>query len=465
MKKLILFATLLLAFSLVQAKTLYVDASTGSDSTTYDANSSSQPWASLGRAVWGSTSRTSPNSQQAARAADVVIVRAGTYTTNQGIGSRYIPIYNPVNSGSAGSPITFRAEGNVILASPTSSAGEPIVGAYDNSHIVWDGFILDERNINTTPDTGPVVIWTSDNITIQNFTIRSVTAGWHDNHNAIRVESSRDSLVRNNTIYGNRNADGNTNGSAIMTYTSSNITFEYNDISESNGGIFIKGHNIGPFTIRNNYIHDIDVAAVTFGTVGSAGVLAYQNIIRDSFIGYQFVGYDSSNPANIDVVNNTIYNCVSGFALMPGTSGYRDIVIANNLVVGGTRAIQAEDISNIPGTTFRYNMYYNNGSQARVYYQNYSSSGWQSSFNQDVTGSQFTNPQLSDVSANNLTLSSNSPALNAGVDMLNLLSSGTNASINIGARVSSNDVIGASGAAPDTQPTVANSPPSSPFLY
>jgi len=43
---------LLLALSFpVAAKNLYVDASSGDDSVTYTANSSSNPWRSIGRAA------------------------------------------------------------------------------------------------------------------------------------------------------------------------------------------------------------------------------------------------------------------------------------------------------------------------------------------------------------------------------------------------------------------------------
>src|SRR5690606_5256223 len=107
------------------AKELYVDVSNGDDAISYADNNASNPWSSLGRAVWGSMNRGNPNSSQAAQAGDVVIVRAGTYSTNQGTGERYDPIYNPVNNGRSGTPITIRADGAVSLRSNTNTVGEP----------------------------------------------------------------------------------------------------------------------------------------------------------------------------------------------------------------------------------------------------------------------------------------------------------------------------------------------------
>jgi hypothetical protein len=60
-----------------------------------------------------------------------VIVRAGTYNASTGSSDDSVPIYNPVNSGTSGSPIVFRAEGDVILTSNTNTEGEGLIGAHD----------------------------------------------------------------------------------------------------------------------------------------------------------------------------------------------------------------------------------------------------------------------------------------------------------------------------------------------
>jgi hypothetical protein len=469
MKKLLIFISLCFAFSVAQAKMLYVDNSTGNDSTTYEANSSTNPWASLGRAAWGSTSISNQNSSQAARAGDTVVVRSGNYNVSSGTGERYIPVYNPANSGTSSNPIVFRAESNVVLSSNTNTVGEPLIGTFDRDYIVWDGFILDERNINTKADTGPVVVWNSGNVTIQNLTVRGITSGWNDNHNAIRLERSHDVLIRNNTLYGNRNAGGNRNGSSIMMYYTNDIIVENNDISDSGGGIFVKGENSGPVTIRYNYLHNLDSEGIAIGVLGTAsaqnGGRIYQNIIRDSNNGVTFIGYTGYSPANVDIVNNTIYNCSNGgIFIKPSTNGYRDIVLKNNLVVGNTVGIQGEDISDISSMSFSHNLYYNNRTHSRISYTNYGFSAWQSSFNKDSVGSDDANPQFASTSENSFTLESGSPAINAGVDILNILGRGTSSNITMGARITGNEVIGVGGTSTPTS-IPSSAAPSPAILY
>jgi hypothetical protein len=460
MKRLIFCSLLCLTASVAQAKTLYVDANNGNDNTSYAANSSQNPWASIGRAAWGSTSIATPNTRQAARAGDVVIVRSGTYRATSGTNERYIPIYNPVNSGTNNSPIVFRAEGEVTLSSDTSTEGEPLIGTYDKSFIVWDGFTLDERNINTKSDTGPIVVWESNNITLQNLTVRGITSSWNDNHNAIRIERARDVTVRNNFLSGTRNVGYNKNASSVMLYYSNDIIVENNTIFDSATGVFIKGANGGPVTVRNNYFYDLDKEAVALGGIGTQseqfGAKIYQNIVRDSEAGITFIGYDRYSPANVDVVNNTIYNCsLGGILLKPNTTGYRDLVFANNVFVGNSRGIQGEDISDLSAITFHNNLYYDNDVVARIAYDDYPSlSSWQSTFNQDTAGSLSADPEFTNTAGNSFSVSGGSVILDAGVDILNLQGEGTGSPINLGARVTGSESIGASTAI--TQPTAIN---------
>ena len=70
---------LLLLSASIDAKTLYVNGTTGNDATTYESNSASTPWKSIARAAWGSTNYTSPNASQAAKPGDVVLISAGIY--------------------------------------------------------------------------------------------------------------------------------------------------------------------------------------------------------------------------------------------------------------------------------------------------------------------------------------------------------------------------------------------------
>ncbi|WP_156762728.1 right-handed parallel beta-helix repeat-containing protein [Woeseia oceani] len=441
-----LFVAMMLGATGIQSKELYVDGANGDDSVSYAQNSASSPWSTLGRAMWGSTNINSPNAGQAAQAGDTVIVRAGVYATTQGTGERYEPIYNPVNDGRPGDPITIRAEGVVSLQSNTSTIGEPIIGTLNRQYIVWDGFYIDEINVDTKADTGPVVVWGSSNITIQNLTVRGKTVNWGDNHSAIRIEYSTDSLIRSNHLFENRGASNQYNGSAIILYDSSGIVMEHNEIHDSQGGIFIKGAYGGTanhrITVRYNLLYNLGVG-ITHGIVNDAGTAfgarTYQNIVHNSGSGIVFIGYNGSSPANIDVTNNTLYANNLGIHVKPGTSGYRDVVIRNNIILDSSYGIQGEDVTDVSNITFSNNIYSSVGTLARIAYANHSLSSWQSNFNQDLVGSMQSDPMLVNAAGGNFRLSGASPALNAGLDILNMFGGGA---INLGAYVTGDEVIG-----------------------
>ena len=135
-------AMILLYSASSAAKTLYVDANAGSDSTTYASNGPTSPWASIGRAPRGEVQVERPRTQVKPTGWRHRHRASSTYTT-AGTDARYLPAYNPVNSGSAGNPITFEADGAVTLR--YSSGTGPVIGAYERNYITWRGFRVDER--------------------------------------------------------------------------------------------------------------------------------------------------------------------------------------------------------------------------------------------------------------------------------------------------------------------------------
>ncbi len=440
---------LLLIGLAAQAKDLYVDVASGNDNVSYSQNDANNPWASLGRAVWGSTDRSNPSSSQAAQAGDTVIVRAGTYSTDQGVGSRANPIYNPVNNGSAGNPITIRANGSVTLQSATSGPGEPIIGAFDRQHIVWDGFIIDEVNVHTAADTGPVVVWESDNITLQNLIVTGFNRGWADNHNAIRLEHTNNILIRNNILRGYREPQSGMNASIITAYYTAAAQIENNDLSDGNTGIFIKGLNTGPIIIRYNRISNVG-NAIQFGGIGTSegsnGAIAYSNVITDAWAGFAFIGYDNVSPANVTIANNTIVSvcCTDGGAILlrPDPAGYRNLRFYNNIIADSHNGISAwhNDLSD---TTFAHNNYDSVMTVAYIGYSNLSFSNWQRDFGKDVVGSSVSPSRFVDADTGDYHLSTSSTLLNAGRDYLDLDGDGsTTDAISMGAFAIGNEIIG-----------------------
>jgi hypothetical protein len=466
-----LFVSLILCFSAwqVHSKVLYVDGSNGDDSINYDNNSASTPWQSLGRAVWGSHSNTSANRAEAARAGDTVMVAAGVYNTNSATDARYIPIYNPANSGTEDAPITFVGNGRVELRSNQSTGRQPILGTHDRSHIVWDGFIINEEYVPTRADTGPVVVWESNNVTLQNLHVIGQIQNWGDNHNGIRLEYTDNIVLKNNRVEGFRES----HGSCITTYRTGQLLIENNELSDADDAIFIKGVNDGPVTIRNNLVTDTK-NGIMFGGIGLSGQMSYvyQNVVLNSSLGgIIFIGYDSITPAHVTVANNTIDSAAlnsdgGGILLRPEYRGYRDLIFKNNIVTNSSAGVtiwSTDFNNNTNATNFSHNNYYNNSRVASIGYQDYSLNGWSSTFNKDNDGTTTIDPNYR--SAGDFRLSTDSELINAGEDILDLDNDGsTTDPITMGAYITGDEVIGRTNETPPKDAS-EDTPPSAPFLF
>ncbi len=415
------------------ANELFVDGSIGNDSTSYADNSASTPWATIGRAAWGSTNRNSPNPGEAAQPGDTVTVMAGTYVATQMPNSRQIPSWNPANSGTPGYPIVFRAVGEVILQSVLGGANGPVIGAFQRNYIIWDGFFVDEPNIETRADTGPVVIWASDNVIIQNLEIRGKTAQWEDNHNAIRLEWATNSVVRGNKIYGIRRIGGvNRNAAAIMAYDSNNIMIESNEIFDSYDAMYIKNQN-NNFVIRHNLVYDIEGPGLRLSQIGcsaTAGALIYRNVFRNNAVGVSFspIESDGHNEPyctapyvnNIRLVNNTIVDNTLGITIKGSNLNLNgDVLIENNIVTGSGTGLNSEASSIGPAFTIQNNLYFGNDEYGRLGSSGIGLTGMQSAFGID-SGSFEANPLFAEEAGDDFRLRAGSPAINAGIDVMDL---------------------------------------------
>ncbi|HWR97507.1 MAG TPA: right-handed parallel beta-helix repeat-containing protein [Candidatus Methanoperedens sp.] len=464
---------LLLLPSAVEAKMLYVDGASGNDAVSYANNSPSQPWRTLGRAVWGQTTRpaTYPgaNASQAARAGDTVIVKEGVYTTAAGSGARNFPIYTPVNSGTAGSPIVITGERRVELRAEPGSPGGPIIGCYRSPHITWDNFYIDEQNISTVPDTGPVVAWDTTYCELRNLEIKSKTAQWNDNHPGIRVEYADYVTISNNKIYDVRGyfgARSHINCPGIQLYKSEHIVIENNEIFNSDAGIFIKSESWtktqGDITVRYNLLHDLaSTGIIVMAADGNPGGKVYQNVIRNCATGITFFGLLGADygpgPENVTVANNTIHNCsYAGLFLKSVINWSTGNRFWNNLITNSGYAVRADEetgegAARLIGSNFlssEHNSYNRVTRHANVAYTEYSLPQWKSSYRQDSSTptSSIADPLYFDSSNNDFRLRQGSPVMNAGVDILDLDNDGSSTDpVTIGAYVTGNEVIGLKG--------------------
>jgi hypothetical protein len=461
--KILLITIWLLIPCLSYAKTLYVNGGTGSDATNYDTNDAGHPWATIGRAVWGSTSAGSPSTDQAAKAGDTVLVSAGVYSsagtlTSCGSEGRYTPILEPANSGTSGSPITFRGVGVVELRSAATYVG-PIIGALNRNYITWENFYIDEANINSCSDTGPVTSFGSDYIKFLNLEIKSKTTAWVDNHNGIRLEDANYTEIRNCKIYdvGDNGGYGQ-NAAAVMLYDSNDTIIENNEFYHCGVGVFIKG--IHTYTqartiIRKNLIYTMGWTGLII--LGSDGALVYQNILRDNGIGVDMYALNGDHKNN-KVVNNTFVRATGtggggGHILTRGddANGYDGSIIQNNIFMTSSYGNVVTDVSygaSAPNITFEHNNYYDFTSSKFWYSEGADSktfAEWKTDFGKDdlAPDSITTDPLFVSAGSNNFKLQAGSPALTLGVDILDLDGdSATDDIIPAGAYITGNETIG-----------------------
>lgn len=468
----ILIAIALLSFFATPAisKTLYVDGAVGDDSVSYANNSADRPWRTIGRAAWGNTNRNSLNPSQAAQAGDTVIVRAGTYSTT-GTGNRWGVAYHTANSGRAGAPIVFQAEGTVVLT--LSSSRGPVIGAsgFDGprrDYITWRGFTVHEANAPSTADTGPVVLAGTVGSTIEDCVLDgNGDPGFNDNHPGVRIEGSHDVLVRNCRISNFRTGANANNGAGIQIYWSGNVTMEHNEIYNSGSGIFLKAPTGGTgfFNIRYNHIHNINQSGIAIHrspNPANMPINIYQNIVRHSGVCVSFWAFDqgSTDPRNAKVVNNTLYGCRIGIGVSANLVDNAGHVVRNNIIANSRDyAINFGGVaSNLASHRihFDHNLYSSYGTFAILHTSNRSLSSWKST-GQDAA-SRDANPMFVNAGGEDFRLQANSPARNIGIDILDLNRNGnTTDTITLGAYITGNEVIG-----PTTAPPAGSDVPAAP---
>ncbi|HRH26614.1 MAG TPA: right-handed parallel beta-helix repeat-containing protein [Parcubacteria group bacterium] len=466
---LFLFAFILLTTPFhVQAKDLYVDPN-GNDAVSYANNSASTPWRTIGRAAWGSTNREARNGSEAARAGDIVIVNAGTYT-GVGTNSRNEILYYQENNGTAGNPITFRANGTVNL---TQTGAGAMIGSYRRNYIVWDGFTINEATAASVADTGPVTVYECTGCVLQNLNINGNGDGngRMDNHNGIRIEASNNITIKNNRIQ-NVYTDHNVyNGACVMTYSSQGLTIENNHFSECGSGVFIKGGPFGSQITNTSYIRynlfenvyenrggDLSGGCIALHAgapySASAPILIYQNIMKNcGWAGVRIWAFDSTNPlnnpTNAKIFNNVIDNATNGIWVTGGLLTNAGHQFWNNIITNTTGDAIAF------GTTPSENVKSRFDSEHNLFYSN-------SSIAQDAPGTRYTlatwkatgqdsaspesvnaNPLFIGPSSNNYRLQSGSPASSLGRAIYGI-GGVTGAVIPVGAYITGSELIGIS---------------------
>jgi hypothetical protein len=422
--------------------TLYVNSATGSDVTTRAGNAIGTPWATVGRAVWGSATRATPDTGEAAQAGDIVIVAGGTYTSSEaGSAAREEPFYQPANSGTAGNPITFQTDGDVVAFVISSYVG-PQIGAYQREYIVWDGFTINEVDSTSAADTGPVVLWESEHCTVQNCIINGTTTAFGDNHNGVRIESCDDCHVVNCDISDIDDSIDSGNASCVTFYESTNCTVDRCTLSNATYGVFVKGANPGPVDIFRNLIHDCPIG-IKYDGIEAGGGDCHQNILYDCTAGFTLLTISGGNPhpQNVRIINNTIHSSGAGSrAFNPGgtdAAGWDGIEIKNNIVYEGQWIFESDTMSNatwlgVVGASpsaveIEHNVYNGETSVFGRVPSNQDYATWTAATGTDVASpaSSRSDPLFVDDTTRDYRLQSGSPARLSCPDILSLFGGGT----------------------------------------
>ena len=403
----LILITFVLASS-VEATVYYIDQNNPS-SNDQNIGTIDRPWKTITKA------------NQTLKAGDTVYIMAGTY-------SSYIA---PTKSGTSGSRITYKNYENDIVT--ISSAAYAIylsgknyitvqgINATSCRHFLW---IINGANYN---EIGNCSFDNNNN------------ADW--NHSVIH--NSQYNWIHDSQFSkgGSASSGGQDNGSVLDIgdeYDSSDNT-NYNLIEDC--VFFHGGHHVialmsSQNTIRNNYIHN---EAWTSGygnrnlySNAPSGVDG-KNVIEGNRWGYSATSVDDGDVGNVVLCSpynivryNSIYHS-SGYGLgMTGYSGFSNAVdnriynntfFNNGLSSGGAVYLTNEAGQSPTGNVFKNNLYYSNDG-GNYTGNRYSTQTYANEFtpgNPLFTNVSTTPPaDKTDQSVPDLTLTSGSPAINAG---------------------------------------------------
>jgi len=365
---------LLASLSASAQTTLYVNASSGNDNVLKANNSASTPWRTIGRAVWGSASRSAPNASEAAAAGDTVLVAGGTYTTNEVVNNRWGVVYNPVNNGAAGRYITVQCVGTCVLGA--QFANGPVIGAETRDYVKWYADIFQGHKwqitaygpqggnatatqVNTTPDTGPIVCHASTGCWVEGVDVDGgVQTDYTDNWNAFRIEQAPNSVVRNNNVHNFHNQTNSVNSTAFTLYGSPNSIVEHNTATNVVTGLIFKDTSFtytqSGVRVRFNKWDGVD-RCFEWSMTAEDRNYVYQNLCMNSGFGIYTTAGGLSNDW---IFNNTFYN-VPNAAVYPTSAGAGGR-FWNNIVMNAGRVVLVE-AGVMPGAgvlNFEHNVYW-----------------------------------------------------------------------------------------------------------
>lgn len=460
--------------------------------------SASACWKGLGRALWGSTTRSAPVSGEAAAAGDTVYVFGATYNDDNSLNCsptigtcRKTVLYEPTNSGSSGNYISIVCIGTCLVTAQDWNG--PAVGTASATYVKWyadvslgyswqlNGYSVSDDNasatqIDTTPDTG-VALCQGTGCWLEGFDIDGgPDMDVFDNYTGIRVELCTSCRIRNNRIRSIHAPQSH--GVGIETYHSPDLLIEHNDISDVDAGIVHKNNpdlsGTSSGIVRLNLVTAPDQACFVWSinrTGHEDGIITSQNVCQNPVqIAFFFAG---SYVTNDLIANNTVYNAPDFLYNKLAAANLNGVRMWNNISHTTTHAIESETTWASADTSidFEHTVYASNsgdfytgsdGTLATLAAFNSAHAGQ----NTDAAASTSSDPRLANASGGDFRLCTAvalpnascvgaSPALTLGTDAADVDSdSNTTETIAAGAYVTGSEHIGL-----DTTGTVISSGP------
>lgn len=253
---------------------------------------------------------------------DTIYFRAGTYDISAYSASFSCPAIHPnaATSGTVSQPITIAAyPGETVYLDGKNVIAGGMIGicATLSNYITFDGFNL----INPKVGPGVDIFGVNANVNMplsdrvvgtvaQNFNICCLydPSTVSNNVNAVRLEGTTGTVIRNNIMHNIHSANGGGNATGVTLYFTDHVTIEHNEIYDAEIGIHPKSIAVSTI-IRYNYLHDFTSTGYELLNVGSSQVVDgnqfYNNIIFNTG-GAIYFDYTSSPITNNLVYNNTI---------------------------------------------------------------------------------------------------------------------------------------------------------------
>jgi parallel beta-helix repeat protein len=381
-----LVAALSVAAAAASASTLYV-AKNDPNCSNSGSGTATQPFCSI-----------TPAAARVA-AGETVQVSAGTYNEMVTVSS----------SGTASAPIRFTAvPGDTV----TVTGGTNGFSISSRSYVTVEGF-----NVTATPKDG-IVVKNSTDITLRGNHVTKVgqpVSG--STAKGIRVDSSRDCLVVNNTV------DHNTDYGIYLVGSRQNEVLS--NVSFANARGFQRAasgfriHSSSDNTISGNVSHDNEDSGIELNTGASNNVVVNNVLYNDGDHGLD----DTGTSPNNSIIGNVVYkNTTAGINIEGSSTG---ATIENNVSVDNainsprTTGNIRVDTDSTMGATLDYNVVYmSNGGRNYVWSLGYNTlAEMQMASGQEVHSTQ-ADPKWTSPSTGDFTLRSGSPAIdsaNSGV--------------------------------------------------